>query len=277
MTAVPGPRTRSPRPRPVRVYEALLPRLTQAQRVVHGIFIGACLGFMGDEALASLDASYYDDAREPTDLGALGYDDARHMRSGLVNWERSAVEEHFPPGGHIIITGAGAGREVHAVLAMGFSAAGYEPHGGLVSAGNTLLAREGAPPLLRRSARVGFPTLDPADGVVSGWGSYTHITTSARRIAYLRGARAVLPRGGPLLLSFWMLPGRDRYFRVVQLAARPGRRLTRGPAAERGDVLAPHFVHCFSRRQIEDEARAGGFTVAAFAETPYPHAVLRAV
>jgi hypothetical protein len=252
-----------------RAYLATNRRFEQGKRGVEALFRGVWLGLLDRDALAAVDAAYYSAHRE----GAHRYTEREHIRSGLADWEAEALREHFSPGGRLIVTSAGAGREVLGAIALGFDAVGYEPHAGLVDAGNAE-----HPGALRGCARDGFPTgTGPADGVVVGWGGYSHIQGRARRVAFLAGARAVLPAGAPLLVSFWMLPDRERYLRIAYRAAAFVRRATGGEPAEPGDLLSPIYVHCFGEDELRAECAAAGFAVAAFAEHPYPHAVARAV
>lgn len=260
----------------IQAYLAANHRFEQAQRLVNGLFTGAWLGVMGRETLALLDASYYSTHREAVEGRALKYSDTAHIRSGLSEWEASALRTYFPPGGRLVITGAGAGREVLGAFELGFETVGFEPHTGLRDAGNAVLVAEGHHDALRRCDRDHFPTeVASADAVVVGWGSYSHIPGADRRVAFLRDARHVLTTGSPMLVSFWMLPGKERYLRAVRSAARVGRWLTGGEKVELGDLLSPMFVHCFSEGQIRDECAAAGFAVEAFHTAPYPHVIVR--
>ena len=262
----------------MRAYLGANRRFEQAQRLVNAVFTGAWLGVMDRETLAELDASFYSTRRETVGGAAVPYTDPEHIRSGLTEWEAGALKVHFPPGGRLVITGAGAGREVLGAFELGFEPVGYEPHAALREAGNDVLVADGHPAALRPCERDRFPAdLVSADAVVVGWTSYSHIPGAGRRVAFLRAARRVLDPGSALLMSFWMLPGKQRYLRTVQLVASLGRRLSNGEAVEHGDLLSPMFVHCFSERQIRDECAAAGFAVEAFQVAPYPHAVARAV
>jgi hypothetical protein len=253
-----------------RAYTATSRRFEQGKRGIEAVFRGAWLGVLDRDALAQVDAAYYAAHRE----GAHRYTEPEHIRSGLADWEATALREHFPPGGRVVITSAGAGREVAGARALGFDAVGFEPHEGLVTAGRAVLG-DGA---LQPCARDGFPAgAGRADGVVVGWGGYSHVQGRERRVAFLRGARDVLPEGAPLLVSFWMLPGSARYLRTVHAAASLVRRATGGEPVEPGDLLSPIYVHCFGEDEIRAECAAAGFAVAAFSQTPYPHAVARAV
>ena len=92
------------------------------------------LGLLDAERLGQLDEHFYHETREDVDGERIGYEDDRYTKRGLAGWEQGAVERHFPPGGRILVTGAGGGREVLALLALGFDAVGYEPNPRLVGA-----------------------------------------------------------------------------------------------------------------------------------------------
>jgi hypothetical protein len=264
-----------PQPRRIRFYLASRAAFERGLRVANAAFTGAWLGWMDRAMLAELDRAYYATQAEPVHGRALPYADAGHIRSGLFDWERRALEAHFPAGGRIVVTGAGAGRELHGALALGLDPVGFEPNEAMVAAGRALLTD---PEALRPCERDRFPAVQGAvDGIVVGWTSYTHIPHASRRIAFLRGARSVVGPGTPVLLSFWMQPPRTGYLRAVRKVASAVRRLRRGEPVELGDTLSPLFVHCFSRDELVAECAAAGFEVVELNPEPYPHAVARAV
>jgi hypothetical protein len=262
-------------PRRVRAYLASERRFRAFQRLLNGVFVGAFLGIMDRDALAAVDAAYYDERREPVGGSSATYVEAAHMHSGFFDWEAVAVREHFPARGTVVVTAAGAGREIRAARGLGLEAVGYEPNPRLLAAGNALFEREGEPARLHPCRRDEFPALDaPPDAVIVGWTSYAHIPGRVRRVAFLSRARAQLRRGAPVLLSFWMRDETNRrYMEVVRRVAAAGRRVTAGEPAELGDLLAPLFVHCFTEPEIRAECEASGFECVAFHAEPYPHAI----
>jgi hypothetical protein len=263
-----------PTPWAARLYTAARPRFARAQRALDGLFTGAFLGLMDARALGAIDEHFYATHRERLEGGALLYTDPAHIRRGLVEWERDVLTRYVPVGGRLVITGAGAGREVLGALDLGLDPFGFEPHPDLCEAGGHVLAAVGAGHRLARSSRDVFPhDAGPADAVLVGWTSYSHIAGRERRTRFLRDARARLRPGAPLVLSFWAFPTRPSYFRVVELASRVARVLTLGERRELGDVLAPGFFHCFTQAEIEGELAAAGFRCVEFAFEPYPHAV----
>jgi hypothetical protein len=257
-----------------RAYGSSRPQFARLQTTLDAVFSGLFLGFMDAGALAAVDERFYSTAREPLDGGAKLYTDPAHIRQGLMDWERDALLRHVTPGARLVVTGAGAGREVLGALELGLDPAGFEPHPELCAAGERVLAESGSPGRLVRCSRDVFPAdSGPADAILVGWTSYSHIAGRERRARFLRDARAVLRPGSPLILSVWGVPARARYFRIVELATRIGTTLTAGERRELGDVLAPLYFHCFTRDEVEEELAAAGFRCVEFAYQPYAHAV----
>lgn len=241
------------------------------------MFDGCFLGLMDRDDLVVVDRGFYAVAREPVDGRPHRYTDAEHIKSGLAEWEQAALDAHFPRGARVVVTAAGAGREVIGLLECGFDPLGFEPNEDLAAVGATLLTAEGHGARLRVSRRDEFPRDAPqTDAVVVGWGSYMLIPGRQRRIAFLRGARKRLRPGAPLLVSFFERPP-SRYFRVVHSVAAPLRRLRRSEPVELGDALVPNFVHYFLRDEVQSELTASGFRLVHYASRPYAHAVARAV
>jgi hypothetical protein len=253
----------------------------QRDRLARGLgaaFDGLWLGLLDRDRLHQLDERFYDDRLERVEGHAARYDDDAYNARGLFDWEDAAVQEHFPAGGEIVVTGAGGGREVLALLERGFDAIGYEPNRRFASAGADLLGRRGHPDRLRPSERDHFPAdVERCDGIVVGWGSYMLIAGRECRIEFLRAARRCLSDGDPILLSFFAHAERPRYFAVVAGVANAVRRLRRRPQIELGDTIAGNFLHCFVPAEIEAELAAGGFDLVALELSPYAHAVGRAV
>jgi hypothetical protein len=252
----------------------------ERDRVVRGLgaaFDGLWLGLLDREQLHELDEAFYDERIERVDGHARRYDDDAYNARGLFDWEEAAVRGHFPAGARVVVTGAGGGREVLALLEQGFDAVGFEPHRRFAIAGADFLSRRGYHDRLRLSARDVFPDgVESCDGVVVGWGSYMLIAGRRRRVAFLRAARQRLRAGDPILLSFFAHSARPRYFTVVAGIANAVRSVRRREAVEVGDAIGGNFLHCFTRAEIEDELAAGGFELVDFRFSPYGHAVGRA-
>lgn len=229
------------------------------------------------------------------------YRDPAHLRAGLFPFEARALAASFPPPpGRLLVHGAGAGREVLALLDRGYDVDAFEPVAALVAALRRALAER--PPHASPGASVDVEGLESwavmpvgsYDGIVTGWGAWTHLLRRDARLTVLRAFRRVCPRG-PVLLSFWRREpvfdpeerGADapREEDLSPLAAR-FQALTRGLLRERLLGLPPVepgtawraglFVHCVSEAELREEAAACGYRVAHYERdgSRYPNAVL---
>jgi len=250
----------------LRIYSITSWLLRRGLVVTRAVFDGAWLGVLDYEATHALDETYYDEARQ--------YTDEAYNRSGLLSWEREAVDRFFADRCRIVVTGAGGGREVLALLELGYDAVGYEPNEGLVRFGEDLLASTCRPGRLRPADRDTWPRdADACDGVIVGWGSYMLIRGRERRVAFLRGARSGLQAGAPLLLSFFPRSGKPGYLRVVARVGNAIRRLRGATPLDFGDALDPNYVHYFDRREIDSELGEAGFSLAWYDASGYGKAV----
>ena len=258
----------------LRAYRSATIRRRQVLNVVNGCFDGFWLGLLDPATLERLDEHFYGEGRDVERGRSFTYRDEQHNLGGLRDWEDAAIDAHFPPRARVIVTGAGGGREVIALLERGFDAIGYEPNKALVDAGAELLRRLGHGDRLRKSERDVFPAdTGPCDAVLVGWASYMLIPSRERRLAFLRTARQALPAGAPILCSFFVRSPGVRYYSVVARTANLVRRVRRAEPVELGDTIGQNFVHRFTREEIESELADGGFRVVAYAAQPYGHAV----
>lgn len=259
----------------VRAYtRALRARGALIRRLTHETD-GLWLGLLDPKALAEFDTLFFAQTKEYFAGRRARYVDDDWNDQGLFGWEAKVIADHFPPGGRIVVTSAGAGREVLALLKAGYDAVGYEPNAELCRGGEELLAARGYPGRLHQSARDSFPAgAPPCDAIVVGWGAYTNMAPRAARVAFLRAVHAHSADGGRVLLSYFSRAGDDEEH--VRIAARAAlvRRLLRRPPPEVGDALQPNFVHRFTEAEALGEIRDAGFDVVHSAATPYGHAVL---
>ncbi|HEX8430218.1 MAG TPA: hypothetical protein VF625_02980, partial [Longimicrobium sp.] len=152
-----------------------------------------------------------------------------------------------------------------ALWRRGMEVEGYECNPNLRQAAAWRLLRHGCDAPVHPIARDAAPAdAAPHDGAVVGWSAYTLIAGRERRVELLRGLRRGLPVGAPLLLSFFTRDERDtRILRPARIA-NVARGITRRQRAEPGDVLAPNFIHRFTRGEVEAEMAAGGFRLARY-------------
>jgi len=239
-----------------------------------GVVTGVRLGLMSREELHALDERYYSGGKAGEHIDYAG---EAHNRSGLAEWERRVLERFFPPRGRLLVMGAGGGREVLALARMGYDVDGFEPHPGLVDFANSLLEREGVSSRVSVSARDETPRSDARyDGVIVGWGAYMLIQGRARRIALLRGLRALAAPGAPVVLSFFYRdPGSPfRHGLIARLGSALRRRRGDEPVEE-GDALAPNFVHLFTEAEVRSELAEAGWDPVFHDTFGTGHAVAR--
>ena len=259
----------------LRLYRTSLERRSQFLWAFGATFQGVWLGVFDRSMLARVDESYFKRARETVDGQPFTYVDEKYNLGGLFEWEQEAVRAHFPPPpARVVVTGAGAGREVLGLLSLGYDAVGYEPSAPLRDAGDALLDSQGHPGRLHLSERDVLPEAAGAcDAVMVGWGSYMLMPGRARRVSFLREVRAALPEGGTVLCSFNVQTPQAAYYRLIACVANAIRRVRRSERVELGDSLIPQFVHYFTEGEIREELQDGGFRMAAFAEFPYGWAI----
>lgn len=231
-----------------------------ANRVSPGaaaVYGGVALGVVSRGGLHAIDQAVYDA------WPAYGGDE--HNLRGLFPWEETAIGEYFAGARRVRVIGAGGGREVLALWQRGMEVEGYECNPNLRRAAAELLPRHGCDAPVHPIARDAAPAdVAPRDGAIVGWSAYTLIAGRERRVELLRGLRRGLPAGAPLLLSFFTRDEGDaralRPARIANLA----RAIAGRERAEPGDVLAPNFIHRFTRGEVEAEMAAGGFRMQRY-------------
>lgn len=240
-----------------------LKRLERVQQAVHD---GVWLGLSDDELVHRIDQVHYDREGQYVDEG--------YNRRGLWDWERAAVDRYFAGRNRLAVPGAGGGREVLALLQRGHDAWGFECNEKMARFGNELLAAEGWPDRIRVAPRDVWPDRTGSyDGVMVGWGSYMMMRGRDRRITFLRQARATLPEGGPILVSFFARKGASAYYRLVAAIGSTLRRARHRDRLELGDALAPNYVHFFTEEQVGDELAAAGFEMVSYETARHGRAV----
>jgi hypothetical protein len=250
----------------VRLYLRTRRLFDAGQRVAQAGFDGLWLGLLDRPDLDAVDVSYYERERQ--------YVDPAYNDQGLWPWERRAAEQHFSACRRVAVLGAGAGREVVALHRMGFEVDGFECNHRLLSSGNRLLEALGVPPRIAPMPRDRWPdAAGQYDGVILGWGMYMLVPDRTARVALLGETRRRLPEGGPVLVSFFVRSGRERYFRTTRRLANTVRSMRRKDPVEHGATLAPNRVTFLTVAEVGDELLEAGFTIAGSGVDDYGHAV----
>ena len=180
------------------------------------------------------------------------------------------LERHFRKGSRILVAGAGAGREILALRKAGYEAEGFECSVPLIRAGQEIFNRLGEPfciiPCEPDTVPSGLPTYD---ALIVGWGAYTHIPTKVRRVTFLQALRQRSVPGSPLMVSFFTREAGSALNSIVQRTAAVSGFLLRGRNRpfEAGDRIEwSRYVHRFTRRELEAELEAGGFSLEYYEE-----------
>jgi hypothetical protein len=219
---------------------------------------GFWLGWLNADELNAVTAEHFDQSKYYASPG--------HNLSGFFGWEKSVLERFFQRGSHILVAGAGGGREVLALRKAGFEAEGFECSVPLVRASEQIFERLGEskyvtlcePDRVPQGPRI-------YDGLVVGWTVYTHIPTKARRVAFLQGLSERALPGSPLLVSYFARQSGASDDVLVHRTARFWRFLLRGrqEPLEVGDRISyARFVRSFTSDEVEAELRDAGFRSA---------------
>lgn len=226
------------------------------------------------------------EAQEQLTANAYARNQARYSQGGslfahgLFHWEQAALERlALPPHARILLGGAGGGRELAALINLGYRVTAFEPVPALCAnaqrlAGpnaqvrcggyaDLLAAIQGTGPLARLQG--------PFDAVIFGWASLSHLTDGHMQCRILKAVRTIAPEAS-ILLSFFAadpLPSSQR--RLRSALARLSRR-TPVPHNLR------HFPHCgfvlgFDGPQLQTLAKETGYRVIYQEAAPAPHAL----
>jgi hypothetical protein len=216
--------------------------------------------------------------------------DTSSFRAYLFPWEEEAIRRFFPnPPGHVLVGGAGGGREALALVDRGYRVTAFDPSSGLAEALSR--ARDADSLVVYRARYEDLPHLDgvsgrdgielstfPAiDAAIAGWGSFSHLRTRELRVAALESLAQATP--GPILVSFLGLYDDERT--PDSILGRLRRALPRRQGRSPADVFSVYigFYHRTSEQEIKDLAAAAGVEILYRSfdtrDTNWPHVVLR--
>jgi hypothetical protein len=237
-----------------------------------------------------LEASLTNKEKEALTLRLYGVATEKYaVSSRLFDWEVPWYDAALPAApARILITAAGRGREVLALLERGYSVDAAEPLPKFVTectvlpgVGDVFAAdHDDIMDAVFSGKGPAAPLHDLTyDAVIVGWGSLAHMIDAEKRRQFIRACHALSPKG-PILLSFFshLIPPapNSRFLHWGRAAGRGIARL-RGVATtiDPDDIFLWHagFFHRFSEEEIEALAASAGRS-ATFTAGPYGHATL---
>lgn len=246
----------------VRLSRCSLQSMSKTYHFMNAVLTGFWLGVMGDKSLDQADDLHYKRSSK--------YIDDSYNLSGLVRWEKVAIEKYFSHVKRILLIAAGGGRETYALSRMGFEVDSYECNKALVEYGNEFLQKNGV------GQRIGYLRRDTVpgeggryDGVIIGWGAYTHIRGSNKRISFLKKLRPFMAREGVLMVSFLFADERTRQEKIVKRVSDFFRVFSKREKTELGDGLTSVFVHLFTEEEIRNEITQAGYRIIGFNSVDY--------
>lgn len=188
--------------------------------------------------------------------------------SGLMPWERALYDRFLKPADHILVVGCGTGRDLIALLKLGYRAAGLDVVPGALALARQMLDKEGLQAELYAGGIEVVALPGSFDVFTFSWCCYGYIPESEARIGVLRKVKAHLNPGGRILLTYLpaQRPPRALPIQLMRFMARVTRS---GWRPEPGDVIGPatedrnavRYEHQFREGELESEARAAGLTV----------------
>jgi hypothetical protein len=257
--------------------------------------VGNALGSVRDEAFLA-----WIPPEERTALTASLYADmpsyfpgGKRFEMGLFPWEARVLSSPpFPPSGRVLLGGAGAGRELAALVERGFDVVAFDPCRPFADAARTLgrggtrsveVLHASYDDLVRAASGRGGPlapacTGRPFDAVVLGWGSLSHVMPARARLELFRALRVICP-DGPVLASFGLVTDPVGHAMNKNRVGKALRRVfaalgAPGTSEDRDHFLSgAGFVAFLERSEVRELARDSGYEIAVFEEGAHPHAL----
>jgi len=243
--------------------------LFRIEHVCLACFHGVWLGVLSREEM-------YQAGQKTYGRGKGSYTKPDWNRKGLFDWEEEAVSKYFSSCRSILVAAGGGGREVFALRKKGYEADGFDCNPRLVETAQRFFRKEGMPARYSLAQPDRCPESGKIyDGLIVGWGGYTHMQGRDRRIAFLREMRSQCRNGSPILVSFFSVAHTSRLeLKVTYLTARAVRAILCREQIVFGDSLNLNgYAHYFTREEIASELADGGFRLVHYSEEGNPHAI----
>jgi SAM-dependent methyltransferase len=188
--------------------------------------------------------------------------------SGLMPWERALYDRFLKPEDRILVVGCGSGRDLIALLKLGYRVEGIDVAPRAIALARQMLERQGLLANLYTGSIESVALAGTFDVLIFSWFCYGYIPQTATRVEVLRKVKAHLKHGGRVVICY---NPAERPPRALPIGlARFAAGLTRSDwrpepgdvvGAVAGDRQAVHYEHQFWEGELEKEARAAGLAV----------------
>jgi len=153
---------------------------------------------------------------------------------------------------------------------MGFNLDSYECNRVLVEYSNIFLQKYTKDYKIKYLQKDSVPdVIRKYDGIIIGWGAYSHIRGSEKRIAFLEQLQQFINKDAPLMISFLTKEERGRQEKTTKRVANFFRLLRNRDKIETGDRLQASFIHYFTRQEIIKELTQANYKVLDYYDIDY--------
>ena len=221
------------------------------------VLAGFWLGVLSEKSLDYSDELSYNNYKQ--------YTDDKYNQSGLFKWEKAGIEKYFKDLTKILLLGAGGGRETLALSKMGFKVDSYECNIKLINYGNELLQKNKINSTIKYLPRNSVPDeVEKYDGIIIGWGAYSHIRGRANRLSFLASLYPFLKEEAPLMISFLLRQGSSNKDKIVKSISSFFRIIRNKIKTEPGDRFSHIFLHYFTEKEIKEELQQSKYRVIGY-------------
>jgi hypothetical protein len=250
----------------VRLVSGSLSLLKKIYKFSDAILSGLWLGIMSKKSIDRYNKLHYD--------GIAKYMEDSYNLSGLHKWEYDMIKKYFHAAKTFLLIGAGGGRETAALRGWGVEINSYECSEKFVGYGNDFLRRKNIDARIEWLPVNSVPDIiKEYDGIILGWGAYSHIQGSTNRISLLKRLHPFCKNETHIMISFMTKDGTVWYDKIVMSVSNFFRLFMGRSRTEQGDRLQSYFAHYFNREEIESELNQSGFTMVDYYDEEYGCAV----
>jgi hypothetical protein len=153
---------------------------------------------------------------------------------------------------------------------MGFKVDSYECNNTLIEYGNLFLQKNNCEDKIRYLPKSSVPAVyKKYDGIIIGWGAYSHIRGNKKRLSFLTELRQFLHKDSPLMISFLTKEEKGRQEAIIKNVSDFFKVFSKKDKTESGDRLFSSFVHFFNEEEIKKELVQSQYRVIDYYDIYY--------